>query len=676
MRRGGDAAADRGACRRGQDRARRARRARAAERAAGADARGEGLGARAGVCLRRRAPAAGAGHQRTGRARGPVRRRAPVPRRACSGRTRAVARAGGDGFEALHSLYWLVVNLADRGPLAVLVDDCQWADRDSLRFLGLPGAADRGAAGRDGARRAAGRRGGGRGGVAVGAGRVPSVGDRAVSAAAQRVGRGARWPGSVWARKPPRSSAARAIRRPAATRCSCASCCERSRPRGWSRPAAAAGAVQAVGPAAVSRFVLHRLAALGASATELARAVAVLGDGSEPELATRVSGLTEAVARDAADALVRADIFARGERLGFVHPIVRAALYEDLAPGERQARHAAAAEALARAGASPERVTAHLLLTPPTGDPRAGADAAVGGRRRGASRRSGRRRRVPAPGARRVAGRAAARRDPRDLGRYEVAAMQFEAAEEHLRACLASGADLATRADAAATLGRCAVVVRRALRGGGGRCAGVAGRGAWPGRPGARARAGLRAADGRDRRPAPACRLLPGQLQRFRDQAAGSRPSFEAVARIYGAQEQLVARRLARPPQRRRPRRRSPPACRRATETTAGLSGAVHAAARRAARPGGADARRRAGARPARGPRDPTGHHPRPARRDRARAGVAARRAGRGRDRAAGWCTSAHSCSRCCSRWPSRRTSNAGPWATRSSWPGGARRSS
>ena len=39
------------------------------------------------------------------------------------------------GFEALHSLYWLVVNIADRGPVLVLVDDCQWADRDSLRFL-------------------------------------------------------------------------------------------------------------------------------------------------------------------------------------------------------------------------------------------------------------------------------------------------------------------------------------------------------------------------------------------------------------------------------------------------------------------------------------------------------------------------------------------------------------
>jgi predicted ATPase len=39
------------------------------------------------------------------------------------------------GFEALHSLYWLVVNLTDEAPLLVAVDDCQWADRDSLRFL-------------------------------------------------------------------------------------------------------------------------------------------------------------------------------------------------------------------------------------------------------------------------------------------------------------------------------------------------------------------------------------------------------------------------------------------------------------------------------------------------------------------------------------------------------------
>ena len=28
-----------------------------------------------------------------------------------------------------------MVNIADRAPVLVLVDDCQWADRESLRFL-------------------------------------------------------------------------------------------------------------------------------------------------------------------------------------------------------------------------------------------------------------------------------------------------------------------------------------------------------------------------------------------------------------------------------------------------------------------------------------------------------------------------------------------------------------
>ena len=54
--------------------------------------------------------------------------------------------------------------------------------------------------------------------------------------------------------------------------------------------AGAASEVQAVGPAAVSRFVLHRLATLGPAASELARAVAVLGDDSELQLVGRVCG--------------------------------------------------------------------------------------------------------------------------------------------------------------------------------------------------------------------------------------------------------------------------------------------------------------------------------------------------------------------------------------------------
>ena len=38
-------------------------------------------------------------------------------------------------FSALHGLYWLVANLAAARPLLVMVDDVQWADQASLRWL-------------------------------------------------------------------------------------------------------------------------------------------------------------------------------------------------------------------------------------------------------------------------------------------------------------------------------------------------------------------------------------------------------------------------------------------------------------------------------------------------------------------------------------------------------------
>jgi len=440
------------------------------------------------------------------------------------------------GFEALHSLYWLVVNIADQAPVLVLVDDCQWADHDSLRFLdylaqridGLPVAM-------------------------LLAGRPPDPGgDEA---------------GSLWAHMASRPSAValypRPLSQPAAVALArdrlgaeaaeefCRACHTATGGNplflrellravdasGVVPSADAASQVQAVGPAAVSRFVLHRLAALGPSAAELARAVAVLGDDSELRLAGRVSGLSEDDARHAADDLVRADIFVRAERLGFVHPIVRAALYEDLAPGERQARHAAAAEALAREGAPAERLTAHLLLTAPTGDQHRVdtlRSAAASAARRGAPRAAAdclRRALAESPVGQERAEILA------ELGQYEVATMQFEAAEEHLRAAVTSGAALATRAGAASTLGRCAIVS-------GGRSAQAAADALtslaeelWPLDPERSLELGaellmvttvfsqLRGG-------------LAAQLERFRDLARGH-PGFEAVARIHAAAERL-----------------------------------------------------------------------------------------------------------------------------------------
>lgn len=440
------------------------------------------------------------------------------------------------GFEALHSLYWLTVNIADRTPVLFIVDDCQWADWESLRFLAYLAQRTEG---------------------------LPVM----MLLAAHPPGAASQM-GSLWAQLASRPSVLalhpRPLSQPAAVAMTrerlggetaeefCRACHTATGGNplflrellravdvaGIEPSAAAAGEVHAVGPAAVSRFVLHRLAALGPVATELARAVAVLGDDVELPLACRVSRLSEEVARKAADELVRADIFVRAECLGFVYPIVRAALYEDLAPGERQARHAAAASALLSAGAPAERITAHLLLTGPTGDPRRIEvlwSAAISAARRGAPHAAAARLRralAESPGEQERAEILS------ELGRYEVATMDFEVAEDHLRAALASGASLATRADAAATLGRCAIVS-------GGRSAEAAvdaltsiAEELWPLDP-------ERSLEVRSELmivTAAVVRLRPGvaaQLQRFRELAQGH-PAFAAVAAIHGAQEQLI----------------------------------------------------------------------------------------------------------------------------------------
>lgn len=41
----------------------------------------------------------------------------------------------GDSFAALHGLYWLVANLAMNGPVVLAIDDLQWVDEPSLRWL-------------------------------------------------------------------------------------------------------------------------------------------------------------------------------------------------------------------------------------------------------------------------------------------------------------------------------------------------------------------------------------------------------------------------------------------------------------------------------------------------------------------------------------------------------------
>ena len=104
-------------------------------------------------------------------------------------------------------------------------------------------------------------------------------------------------------------------------------------------------------------------------AVRVAGVLAVLGDGAPLH---RVAALTEIDAErvsSAADVLAAAELIAPERPLAFVHPLVRSAIEDDLASGERARLHARAGARLAQEGADPEAVAAHLLRTDAVGDP-------------------------------------------------------------------------------------------------------------------------------------------------------------------------------------------------------------------------------------------------------------------------------------------------------------------
>ena len=131
----------------------------------------------------------------------------------------------------------------------------------------------------------------------------------------------------------------------------------------------------------IAPVILRRLARLPVDATALARAVAVLGDGADLAAAARLAELSLERAAGAADALVVADLFAPGERLGFAHGLVRDAVAGDIGQHALRAAHGQAAQRLRELGAPVQRIASHLLLAPAARDPLATSDLREAARR-------------------------------------------------------------------------------------------------------------------------------------------------------------------------------------------------------------------------------------------------------------------------------------------------------
>jgi DNA-binding CsgD family transcriptional regulator len=272
--------------------------------------------------------------------------------------------ASDGAFSVLHGLYWLLNNLADEGPVALLVDDLHWSDAESLRFLNYLAPRLDGLA------------------VAVLATTRPGEGDTGA------IARLAAAPETTVIGPRPLSDNATATlcerRLGAEVAPEFAAACREAtggnpffleallreaRERGFPPDGGGAERVRGIGPAAVAQAVLLRLEGRPPAAKALVQAAAVLGDGARPAEAARLAELPEPAAIEAADLLVALGILSAAEGVEFAHPIVREAVYGDIGPRERAQAHARAIEILAEAGAPDERIAAQVVEADPVGNP-------------------------------------------------------------------------------------------------------------------------------------------------------------------------------------------------------------------------------------------------------------------------------------------------------------------
>lgn len=276
------------------------------------------------------------------------------------------ADAGEASLAALHGLYQLSARLAAEGPLLIAVDDAHWADAASLRWLAYLGRRVEVLA----VLLMLGVRSGEEGSafalleaiIAQPLAQVIEPGPLSEAATSRLVG-------ETLGTDPEREFAHTCWRASGGNPFLVRQLASALAADGVSPRASEAGRVRSLGPATVARALVLRLARLRPAAAAIAQAIAVLGGEANLRLAAALAGCAQADAADAADALAGAGILEDGPGLGFVHPIVQAAIYEDMGSGRRARLHGEAARLLTEGGADPARVASHLLATEPAADP-------------------------------------------------------------------------------------------------------------------------------------------------------------------------------------------------------------------------------------------------------------------------------------------------------------------
>ncbi len=291
---------------------------------------------------------------------------------------------GAAPFAMLHGLYWLVANLTATAPVLLVVDDVQWVDEPSLRFLAflvrrveeLPLAmllASR----VDDELLLAGTLAEARADPALEVLSPTALGDDAVAALLAAGGEEVVAAGFAHACRQATDGNPFLLHHLAA----------QLRAEGVPFTAEAAGRVAHVTPPEVARSVRRQLAQLDADQLAVLRAVAILGDNATISEIGAFAELGRAIIVASAEQLSAAGLFADGRPVRFRHPLLRGAATSSMTALDRDRGHRRAAKLLAERGAPVERQAVHLRMVEPEGSADVAAvlrQAARGARDRGA----------------------------------------------------------------------------------------------------------------------------------------------------------------------------------------------------------------------------------------------------------------------------------------------------
>jgi DNA-binding CsgD family transcriptional regulator len=293
-------------------------------------------------------------------------RGAAAPTRAVfDGTADASQQAGAPSpFSALHGLYWLTANIAESGPVLLCVDDAQWCDDPTLRFLrylcdridDLPIAVF---------------------GAARPQRRMTDPPPLTALRGAERV--------TTMPLAPLGPDGVRDVVSAIAPDGAAglgAACFEATggNPFYLSELLLALGnaefgqapfdpeRIRDLGRQSLIRASVFRLVRSGQTGVALAEALAILGERTPLARAAALAGLALDVAAAAADDLAAEELISSGPALDFAHPLIRQAIYEEIPPAKRALAHAEAARLLRSAAAPVEQVAAQLMHAPPIGD--------------------------------------------------------------------------------------------------------------------------------------------------------------------------------------------------------------------------------------------------------------------------------------------------------------------